>query len=33
MFTEKNTINSVQEHNHNSDVKVKQEKLLQCKNI
>jgi len=33
MFTEKNTVNSVQECNHNSDVKVRQEKLLQCKDI
>ncbi len=33
MFIEKNTVNSVQERSHNSDVKVKQERLLQCKNI
>ncbi len=28
MFAEKNTVNSVQEHDHNSDMKVKQEELL-----
>ncbi len=33
MFTEENIVNSVQKRSHNSDVKVKQEKLLQCKNI
>ncbi len=33
MSIEENTVNSVQEHSHNNDVKVKQEKLLQCKDI
>ncbi len=28
MFTEENTVNLVQEHNHNNDAKVEQEKLL-----
>ncbi len=28
MFTEENTVNLVQEHSHNNDVKVKQERLL-----
>ncbi len=33
MFIEENTVNSVQKHSHNSDAKVRQERLLQCKNI
>ena len=33
MFTEENTVNSIQERNHNSDVKVRQERLFQCKDI
>ncbi len=33
MFTEENTVNSVQERSHNNNVKVKQEKLFQCKDI
>ncbi len=28
IFAKENTVNLVQEHNHNSDVKVRQEKLL-----
>ncbi len=33
MFIEKNIINLVQECSHNSDAKVKQERLFQCKDI
>ena len=33
MFAKENTVNSVQKHDHNNDVKIRQEKLFYCKNI
>ena len=33
MFIKENTVNSVQERSYNNDAKVRQERLLQCKNI